>query len=154
MHPLKEHMCKFKIDKITYSKSWSRTTHDDSKNKPSLYPNKTLRRSLEKNLVTNLIEFRAFIGIWNKILDEQAPIKKYGRENWSPCMNKAKAIRHRTNLRNIFLKHRSIKNRLDRRINKISLWKTYYYNSLNEKRMCDNKNHKKTIDKKCNNVIK
>ena len=56
-------MCKFKIDKITYSKSWSRTTHEDNKNKPSLYPNKTLRRSLEKNLVTNLIEFGAFIGI-------------------------------------------------------------------------------------------
>ena len=36
-HPLKttlkEHRCKFKIDKIAYSKSQSRTTYDDSKNR-------------------------------------------------------------------------------------------------------------------------
>ena len=37
-HPLQERRCKFKIDKITYSKSQSRTTYDDSKNNPSLYP--------------------------------------------------------------------------------------------------------------------
>ena len=30
--------CKSKIDKITYSNSWSRTTYDVSKNKLSLYP--------------------------------------------------------------------------------------------------------------------
>ena len=37
-HPLKEDRCKFKINKISYSKSQSRTTYDVSKNKPSLYP--------------------------------------------------------------------------------------------------------------------
>ena len=31
----KEHRCRFKIDKITYSKSSSRTTYDVSKNKPN-----------------------------------------------------------------------------------------------------------------------
>ena len=31
-------MCKFKIDKITYSESQSRETYDVSKNKPLLYP--------------------------------------------------------------------------------------------------------------------
>ena len=43
-HPLKtsnfikEHTCKFKIDKITYSKWWSRATYGVSKSKPLLYP--------------------------------------------------------------------------------------------------------------------
>ena len=37
-HPLKEHRYKMKIDNIIYLKSSSRTTYDDSKNKPSLYP--------------------------------------------------------------------------------------------------------------------
>ena len=31
-------MCKFKIDKTTYSKSYSGTTYDNSKNKPLSYP--------------------------------------------------------------------------------------------------------------------
>ena len=35
---IKEHRCKFKINKTTYSKSESRTTYDVSKNKPSVYP--------------------------------------------------------------------------------------------------------------------
>ena len=37
-HPLKEHMCNFKIGKITYSNLQSITTYDNSKNKPLLYP--------------------------------------------------------------------------------------------------------------------
>ena len=37
-HPLKEKRCKFKIDKVTYSKSQSGTTFNDSENKRSLYP--------------------------------------------------------------------------------------------------------------------
>ena len=37
-HQMKEHMCKFEIDKITYSKSLSRTTYAVSKNKPLVYP--------------------------------------------------------------------------------------------------------------------
>ena len=36
-HPLKEHKSKFKIDKITYSKSQYRT-HYIIKNQPSVYP--------------------------------------------------------------------------------------------------------------------
>ena len=35
-HLLKQHRCKFKIDKITYSKS--RTSYYVTKNSPSLYP--------------------------------------------------------------------------------------------------------------------
>ena len=35
---MKKHICKFKIDKITYSKSKSRTKYDVSKNKSSMYP--------------------------------------------------------------------------------------------------------------------
>ena len=31
-------MCKFKKEKIAYSKSESRTRHDVAKNKPSVYP--------------------------------------------------------------------------------------------------------------------
>ena len=37
-HPLKEHRCKFKIDKIACSKSWCRITYCITKNKPSMYP--------------------------------------------------------------------------------------------------------------------
>ena len=37
-HPLKENSGKFKIDKITHSKSQSKKTYDVRKNKPSLYP--------------------------------------------------------------------------------------------------------------------
>ena len=36
-HQIKEHTCKFKIDKTTYSKSWSRATYDVSKNRPLVY---------------------------------------------------------------------------------------------------------------------
>ena len=32
------YMCKFKIDKITHSKSKARTAYDEGENKPSLYP--------------------------------------------------------------------------------------------------------------------
>ena len=35
---MKEYKCKFKIDKITCSKSYSRTTYDASKNKSLVYP--------------------------------------------------------------------------------------------------------------------
>ena len=37
-HPLKEYRCKFKIDKINYSKSQCRTTYYFTKNEPSVYP--------------------------------------------------------------------------------------------------------------------
>ena len=37
-HPLKGHMCNFKVGKTTYLKSQSITTYDDSKNKPLFYP--------------------------------------------------------------------------------------------------------------------
>ena len=33
-----ERTCKSKVDKITYPKSYLRTTYDVSKNKPSVYP--------------------------------------------------------------------------------------------------------------------
>ena len=36
-HPIKEHRCKLKIDKITYLKSQCRTTYYVTKNKPSVY---------------------------------------------------------------------------------------------------------------------
>ena len=39
-HPLRERKCKFKIDKITYSKSQCRTVYYVTKNKPSMYPYK------------------------------------------------------------------------------------------------------------------
>ena len=37
-HPLKERKCKFKLDKITYSKSWCRTTYYVARNMSSMYP--------------------------------------------------------------------------------------------------------------------
>ena len=37
-HTFKEHMCKFKIDKITYWKLQSRTKYYVTENKPSMYP--------------------------------------------------------------------------------------------------------------------
>ena len=37
-HSLKEHRSKFKIDKITYSKSHYRTTNYVTKNKSSMHP--------------------------------------------------------------------------------------------------------------------
>ena len=41
-HSLKQHMCKSKIGKITYSKSQSRTMYDYSKNKPHCILNRHL----------------------------------------------------------------------------------------------------------------
>ena len=35
---MKEHKCKFKIDKTAYSNSYSRTTYEITKNKPLVYP--------------------------------------------------------------------------------------------------------------------
>ena len=37
-HPLKERRCKFKIDKITWSKCSVEQTYYFDKNKPSMYP--------------------------------------------------------------------------------------------------------------------
>ena len=75
------------------------------------------RESLLENLKGKLLEnpdqsSNNFVNTCNTVLDKQVPKKKkYVRGNQSPFMNKtlSKAIMLRTNLRNKFLKNRSMK---------------------------------------------
>ena len=75
------------------------------------------RESLLENLKRKLLEnpdqsSNNFVNTCNTVLDKQVPKKKkYVRGNQSPFMNKtlSKAIMLRTNLRNKFLKNRSMK---------------------------------------------
>ena len=84
----------------------------------------------------------------SRILDQHAPQKKrYLRGNQSPFMNEtlAKAIMHRSKLRNIFLKNRTEENRKNYAkqrnlcVTLLRKSKREYFGNLDEKKLCDNK---------------
>ena len=57
-------MCKFKKDKITYSKLQFRITYDDGKNKSSLYPLYAYKYQFRNDAVAYWIR-QATDNIWN-----------------------------------------------------------------------------------------
>ena len=98
--------------------------------------------------------FDNFISSCNNVLDQHAlKKKKYVRRNKSPFINKVlmKAIMLRTKLRNIFLKYKTEESRIKYNqqrnlcVTLLRKSKRNYYNSLNEKIICDNKKFWKTI---------
>ena len=106
--------------------------------------------------------FDNFISSCNNVLDQHAQKKKkYVRGNKSPFINKVlmKAIMLRTKLRNIFLKYKTEESRIKYNqqrnlcVTLLRKSKRNYYNSLNEKIICDNKKIWKTIKPSFSNKI-
>ena len=97
--------------------------------------------------------FRDFMSSCSRILDQHAPQKKrYLRGNQSPFMNEtlAKAIMHRSKLRNIFLKNRTEENRTEENRKNVAKQRNLcvtllrksmreYFGNLDEIKLCDNK---------------
>ena len=105
----------------------------------------TLIRSSQKKLVTNETKFGTFIGICNKILDEQSRGRKKHvnvKENQLPFINKtlSKTVILRRKSKTIFLKNRSEEIKLNYRkqrnvcVKPLTKSEWDYYSSLNEKK--------------------
>ena len=63
-HSLKENWSKFKIDKITCSKPWYRTTYYVTKNKHLVYPYTTLPHVRQELLWQNSVWWHMYISIY------------------------------------------------------------------------------------------
>ena len=152
------------VVKASYRKSQPKIIHyRNYKN----FSNDIFRESLQKILTQNLVnscekDVDDFLIPCDKILDQYAlRKKKYVRGNRSPFMNKNlfNAIKLRTKLMNIFLKNRTVENK--GRYNKhrnlcvtlLRKSKREYFNNLNEKNVCDNKNFWKVFKPLSSNKI-
>ena len=110
------------------------------------------------------IDYNQFENIFMEVLDKHAPMKeKYICDNNGQFMNKilSKAIMNRSQLRNKFLKHPDVTNRVNYTkqrnycVNILKREKKKYYNTLNIENIVDNKTFWKTIkplfSEKCKN---
>ena len=152
------------VMKTFYRKSQHKIIHyRNHKN----FSNDIFREPLQKIFTQNLIngcdkDVGDFLIFCNKTLDQYAPRKKkYVRGNHSPFMNKnlSKVIMLKTKLRNIFLKNRTEENKSrytkqrNLCVTLLRKIKREYFNNLNEKNFCENKNIWKVVKPVLSNKI-